>query len=230
VPKEGGGTTIYPVIHDVEAIAFYANLGVITFHVPAVKVEDVWRPDWAIWDLDPPPERIDLARAAAHVMREVLDSHGIDTHPMTSGSKGYHLRVRLTPGLDSEEVAGMARGAAAVAAERHPDLLTLAFLKKERGDRVFVDWLRNAPYSTAVAPWSLRPRRGAPVATPLSWDEVDDVDPDGVRIGDAVSRLGSDPWAKLPSHDLADACDRVARSVSDAGIVLEPFDRFRSGR
>ena len=87
---------------------------------------------------------------------------GIETSLMTSGSNGYHLRARLEPKTDAETVARLARGTAALAAEAHPDEMTLAFRKADRGDRVFVDWLRNAPYSTSVVPWSLRARPGAP--------------------------------------------------------------------
>lgn len=227
VPKEDGGTTIYPVIHDAEAIAFFANQGVITFHIPPVRVDDVDRPDWVIWDLDPPAGRADHVRQAAAKLRELLEEHGIETHPMTSGSKGYHLRTPLEPGLDGESVAAVARGVAALGAERHPDLLTIEFHKKKRGDRVFVDWLRNAPYATAVAPWSLRAGEGAPVAAPLGWDEVDTIDPDGIRLGDIALRLDADPWQGLAPVDISPAVGTVAGALDRAGIVLGPFDRFR---
>lgn len=226
-PKEGGGTTVYPVIEDAEAIEFFANHGVITFHIPPVKVADISRPDWVVWDLDPPPDRVDLVRRAARELRVILESHGIDTYPMTSGSKGYHLRARLVADLDGDTVAEMARGVAALGAEEAPDLLTIAFLKKERGDRVFVDWLRNAPYSTAVSPWSLRPRDGAPVAAPLTWEEVETIAPDQVRMGDVAPRLEADPWADMPRLDLSAAATSVTTALDTAGIVLAPFDRFR---
>jgi bifunctional non-homologous end joining protein LigD len=226
-PREGGGTTVYPVVDTAEGILYFANLGVITFHVPPVRVVDVGHPDWVIWDLDPPPDRVDLARDAAMAMKEVVAAFGVETWPMTSGSKGYHLRTRIATTLDAEEVAVVARGIAALGAAAHPDLLTLAFLKKERGERVFIDWLRNAPYSTAVAPWSLRPRDGAPVAAPLHWAEVETIDPDAIRIEEAPSRLDADPWEDMPTIDIAPAAALVSRALEDAGIVLEPFDRFR---
>jgi bifunctional non-homologous end joining protein LigD len=148
VPKEEGGTTVYPVVDSVEGIIYFANLGVITFHVPPVRVVDEVHPDWAIWDLDPPPDRVELVREAAAAMRATLEDHGIRTMPMASGSKGYHLRARLEPGLTVETVALVARGTAALAAAAHDDLLTMAFRKAERGDRVFVDWMRNTARST----------------------------------------------------------------------------------
>lgn len=227
VPKEGGGTTVYPVINDIDAITFFANHGVITFHIPPVRVSDLEHPDWVIWDLDPPAGEVDQVRRAALLLRVLLGEHDIETHPMTSGSKGYHLRASLHPGLDIDMVATVARGVAALGAERHPDVLTTEFHKKNRGDRVFVDWLRNAPYATAVAPWSLRAREGAPVAAPITWDEVMTVDPDGVRLGDVGPRLEDDPWSGLEPMDLAPAVETVAGALDELGIVLQPFDRFR---
>jgi bifunctional non-homologous end joining protein LigD len=228
VPKEGGGTTVYPVVGSEEGIAFFANLGVITFHVPPVRIDDESRPDWAIWDLDPPPDRVDLVRQAAVAMRSVLNGFGIPTLLMTSGSKGYHLRAPLKPTIDVEAVGAIARGISALAAADHEDLLTLAFRKADRGDRVFVDWMRNTPRSTSVVPWSLRPRAGAPVAVPLSWDELGSVAPDQVHLPEIGGRLGADPWADAEQVDLTPAVKPVQRSLDDAGIVLEPFDRFRS--
>jgi bifunctional non-homologous end joining protein LigD len=228
VARGGGGTTTYPVVRNTEGIAFFANLGVITFHVPPVTVDDPTHPDWIIWDLDPPEGHIDLAREAAHALGGFIDSLGISTWVMASGSKGYHLRTPLDGTADSATVANFARGTAALAVADHPNLMTLAFKKAERGDRVFVDWLRNAPLSTAVAPWSLRARRGAPVAVPLAWDEVDSMPPRGIGLRSVGERFDLDPWSGLETIDLTDTADVVNAAIDDAGIRLEPFDRFRS--
>jgi bifunctional non-homologous end joining protein LigD len=228
VPKEGGGTTTYPVVYKPEAIAAFANLGVITFHAPPSTVEDPMQPDWAIWDLDPPSGRFDLARQAAREMRDVLSSFDIETELMSSGSNGYHLRARLEPTTDAEAVAIVARGTSALAEAAQPELLTLAFRKADRGDRVFVDWLRNAPYSTSVVPWSLRARPGAPIAVQLEWDELDEVDPNGIRFESVAERYDLDPWKGQRVIDLSGTVARVADALDHAGIELESFDRFRS--
>lgn len=228
VPKEDGGTTRYPVVHSVEGIVFFANLGVITFHVPSTKVGDPMRPDWIVWDLDPPGGDVALVREAARELRTLLEKIGVATMPMTSGSKGYHLRARLAEGADFETATRAARGAAALAVESHPELMTLAFRKTERNGRVFVDWLRNAPYATAVAPWSLRARPGAPVAAPLSWDEIDVIDPDGVRLDNVARRIADDPWSDIAPIDIHPMAEVVDTALKTAGIELEPFDRFRS--
>ena len=228
VPKEGGGITVYPVIREVDAISAYANIGAMTFHVPPSTVDNEWHPDWMIWDLDPPANRSDLAREAARAVRHVLDAFEIPTVLMTSGSKGYHLRARIESGPDVKTVARIARSVAALAEAAHPAVVTLAFRKAERGQRVFVDWLRNAPYSTSVAPWSLRARDGAPVAAPISWEDLDSTDPDGVRITEVEERLDNDLWAGHAPVDLSATLPRVEAALDDSGITLEPFDRFRS--
>lgn len=228
VRRDEGGTTTYPVVSDRSGIAAFANLGVITFHAPPHTLANGTHPDWAIWDLDPPPGRFDLARRAATAIREVLETFRIATVLMTSGSNGYHLRAKLEPSTDSGIVSAIARGTSALGEDAHPDLLTVAFRKKERGDRVFVDWLRNAPYSTSVVPWSLRARTGAPIAVPLAWDELEDVDPDGFTFATVRERFELDPWEGMEVLELGERAGQVEDALDDAGIVLEPFDRFRS--
>ena len=228
VEKEDGGTTNYPVVRSEEAITAFANLGVITFHVPPSTVGTPFQSDWIIWDLDPPRGEFELARQAAKSLREVLKSFEIETMLMTSGSNGYHLRRSLEPTLPSDQAAVVARGTAALAAEAYPDLMTLAFRKKDRGKRVFVDWLRNAPFSTSVVPWSLRARSGAPVAVPIGWSEIDAIAPDGIGLREAPERFDQAPWADHAAADLSDLPGRVEGALADAGIELEPFDRFRS--
>jgi bifunctional non-homologous end joining protein LigD len=95
---------------------------------------------------------------------------------------------------------------------------------------VFIDWLRNRPMQTGVAPWSLRPRPGAPVATPITWDQVDDVDPDGIRLGDFDPGGVADPLAEAESTpvDLRAAMRAVEEAAAASGLEAEPFDRFRS--
>jgi bifunctional non-homologous end joining protein LigD len=227
VPKEGGGTTVYPVIDSVEAVVYFANQGAITFHVPPVRVDDELHPDWVIWDLDPPPDRVDLVRAAAPRLRELLEEHGITTVVMTSGSKGYHLRTRIARTITVDQAAIVARGTATLAAAGHPDLMTTEFRKADRGDRVFVDWLRNSARSTSVAPWSIRARAGAPVAAPIAWAEIDRIAPDAIGLRTVADRIGLDPWAGLEDADVAQVVGTVERSLDAAGIELEPFDRFR---
>ena len=226
VPKVDGGATVYPVIDSPDGLTFFANLGAITFHVPTVTTDRGEQPDWVVWDLDPPPGRTGLVRQAAEKMRALLDVLAVPTLLMASGSNGYHLRCRLDGSAGADAVARLARGTAELAASMHSELMTVEFRKTRRAGRVFVDWLRNTPHATTVAPWSLRPRRGAPVACPIPWEDLWSVAPDGIYLGD-VARL-SDPWRDYTPVDATAVAPRVDRMLGEAGIVLEPFDRFRS--
>jgi DNA primase len=91
---------------------------------------------------------------------------------------------------------------------------------------VFVDWLRNAPHATTVAPRSLRPRPGAPVAGPLDWSELWSIAPDGIGLASAADR--GDPWHGAPAIEAGPALEAVDGLIEEGGVVLEPFDRFRS--
>ena len=223
------GVTTYPVVNDRDGLLFFANLSAITFHVPTVTVEDGLHPDWVIWDLDPPEGADEAVAAAAETMRDFLGDLGIPTLLMATGSKGFHLRTPIKRDLDAGRVDRLARGSATLAVAAQPDQLTTAFKKADRDGRVFVDWLRNMPRATSVVPYSLRPKKGAPVAAPLAWDELGDIGPTGVALGTIEARLDEpDPWDGAQPLDLAPIAARVDAVLEEAGIELGPFDRFRS--
>ena len=162
-------------------------------------------------------------------MRSFLDGFGIETLLMATGSKGFHLRAPIERSLDSAQVDRLAQGTAVLAVEAHPDQLTTAFKKADRGGRVFVDWMRNMPRATSVAPYSLRPREHAPVAVPLAWDELRSLGPTGVTLLSIDDRLSSpDPWRDAHRLELRPIAERIETALDDAAITLEPFDRFRS--
>ena len=123
VPKEDGVTT-HPVIDSKRAIVFFANLGVITFHIPPALVADWRHPDWMIWHLDPTEGRVDMVREAARRLRDALLQWDISTVLMTSGSKGYHLRTPLKSDVEWEVAARVARGLAALVAAENEGLMT----------------------------------------------------------------------------------------------------------
>src|SRR5580693_5883911 len=119
---------------------------------------------------------------AAGQVRALLTELGVVGYPKTTGNRGLHVYVRLEPRWDSFEVRA---GAVALARElerRRPDLITANWWKEERGKRVFVDFNQNAPHKTVFGAWFARPRVGGQVSTPLEWDEVDSVDPEGLTI------------------------------------------------
>ncbi len=231
VPKREGGTTRYPVLRHPGDIAYLANQGTITFHVWPCQVPQLDIPDRIIIDLDPLEGNVAQVREAAHRVRALLDPLGLPTIPVATGSKGYHLVAPVVPEDAAAELAATMHPFAIWLASQAPDLLTAEFRIEARRGRVFVDWLRNRPGQTAVSPWSLRPRRHAPVAMPLTWDELDDTPPDAWSIDTAVDRLDQpDPLLELVANptDAAPLIDTVGDLLADAGIEAAPFDRFRS--
>jgi bifunctional non-homologous end joining protein LigD len=233
-PSKGGAApdvTVYPVLREPEHLAYLANQGAIEVHVPTSRAADLFHPDRIVIDLDPPPGAAALARRAAYVVRDALAEHGLATVPVATGSKGYHVVSAIRPAATYDTVSLALQKFATLLAARHPDELTIVFRVALRGGRVFVDWLRNNPLATVVAPYSLRARPRATVAVPLSWDEIETNDPDAFTMDDADRLLDRrDPLAELaaapgdPSRFLA----AVDAAFATSGLVLEPFDRFRS--
>ncbi len=229
VPKREGGVTIYPVVEEAEDLAYLANQNTVTFHIWTSRLPDLERPDRVIFDLDPADGDWEAARLAAAAVRDYLDAIGLPTAPMTTGSNGYHLVSRIEPEVHVDELSDFARTAAALVARRHPDLLTDEFRIDKRKGRVYVDWLRNRFGQTGVAAWSVRARPGAPVAVPFRWDELGDTLPRRWTLTDVATRLElPDPIAELAAVDAAPALEAVAAQAEEAGLELEPFDRFRS--
>jgi bifunctional non-homologous end joining protein LigD len=223
--------TIYPVLKEAEHLPYLANQGAIEMHVPTARASDLWRPDRLVIDLDPPAGKIELARRASRITRDTFAKWGLESVPVATGSKGYHVVAPIVPDVGFDVIGATVQKLAALLADDHPDELTVVFRVALRGGRVFVDWLRNNPVASAVAPYSLRARPTAPVATPLSWDEVDTTVPDAFTIAD-VERLleRADPLVAL-TRTPGDASKLVAgvdAAFAERGLVLETFDRFRS--
>ncbi|HHC08053.1 MAG TPA: ATP-dependent DNA ligase [Actinobacteria bacterium] len=195
VPKVGGRTR-YPVITDLAGLVYLVNLATITFHVPPVVADDLTHPDVLVFDLDGPedagPEPV---RRAAALVRDHLEGLGIPSYVKTTGSAGYHVHVFVVPELPTEAFAATAKALADELVAAHPDELTSALRKRDRGDRVFVDWLRNRFPATAVAPWSLRARPGAPIAAPIRWEDLPSVAPRDRTLRDVAALAAEpDPW------------------------------------
>lgn len=221
--KAESDVTLYPVLREAAHLPYLANQGAIELHAPTSRIDGF--ADRFILDLDPPPDGLALVRRAAHLVRELLASFGLPTVPVATGSKGYHVVAALTE--EQPSLAETAQKVAALAAARHPDELTIAFRVAHRGRRVFLDWLRNNPMATVVAPFSLRARPRATVAVPLAWDELEAVAPDAFTIADDLAAR-PDPLLALPPADTAAFASAVDEAFAASGLVLESFDRFRS--
>src|SRR5262249_34520159 len=150
------------------------NLGTISFHRWPARADDISHPDLLLVDLDPSSDDFDGVRQAARWTREVLEELDLAAYLQVTGSRGIHVVTPIDRGAPTEAAAPFAQHAARLLAHRHPDELTDEGRKAKRKGRLYVDVARNGWAQTAVAPYSVRPRPGAPVATPITWDELDD--------------------------------------------------------
>jgi bifunctional non-homologous end joining protein LigD len=198
VPKRGG-TLTHVLVGDAATLVYLANQNCVTPHVWTSRADKPREPDRIVFDLDPPGPRFADVRAAARALGDILRELDLEPYAMTTGSRGLHVVTPLRRGRDYEEVHDFARRVARVLADQDPRRLTTEFRKAKRGDRIFVDVGRNAYAQHAVAPYAVRPRPSAPVATPLRWHELDDrrLRPDRwtiPTIGERVDADG-DPWS-----------------------------------
>ena len=211
VRKRGGHTT-YVLPNDAATLVLLAQHNSVTPHVWTSRADRPERPDRLVWDIDPHAgQSFAAVREVARALGALLRDLGLEPFAMVTGSSGVHVVVPVRRDHDFDVVAEFAAAVAERLVAEDPDRLTTAFHKADRGDRIFVDTLRNRWAQTVVAPYGVRPRAGAPVATPLRWAELED---DGLRadgwtvrtIGDRLAESG-DPWA-----DIAGA----ARSIGPA--------------
>ncbi|MGW0822636.1 non-homologous end-joining DNA ligase [Streptomyces sp. NPDC002845] len=195
VPKEGG-TVLHPVCDDAATLVYLADQACITLHRWLSRADSIDRPDRMVFDLDPPDHDFGQVREAARWLGELLDSVELPSALMTTGSRGLHVVVPLGGHHDFDEVREFAKNVVELTAASHPGHLTTAVRKKDRGDRLYLDVQRNAYAQTAVVPFTVRPKPGAPVATPISWNQLDEPGLDARRwnIDNAVDQARTKPW------------------------------------
>ncbi len=202
IREKDGGTEDYLYITDTDGILFCVQMGSIEFHGWCSSVPDVEQPDRMIFDLDP-DERLDFAdvRSAAADIRARLSDVGLISFAMLSGGKGVHVVVPLTPGHDWDTHKDFASRFAQALSLAEEERFTATMSKAKRRGKIFIDWLRNQRGSTAVLPYSARARAGAPVAVPITWDELDrmkDAHPfsidDAVRLIDRAADAALRGW------------------------------------
>ncbi len=203
VTTPNGTTSRAMVVADIAHIAWAVNLGCLGLHLWPYHADDPEHIDELRLDLDPQPgtDFTDVRAAAAEV-RRLLDELGIVGYPKTTGNRGVHVYVRLEPRWDSYQVRSAAVAAARELERRRPDLLTAAWWKEDRGQRVFLDYNQNAPHKTVFSAWSVRARTGAQVSTPLRWDDIDHIHPDDLTMASLPARITADgdPWADINDH------------------------------
>jgi bifunctional non-homologous end joining protein LigD len=204
------------VCNNQATLAYLANQACITPHAWLSLTDDLDKPDQMIFDLDPPKDgHFDAVRQAATWLKAFLEEHDIGTFVKTTGSTGLHVMIPLKPDQGFDRVREVAQAIARRLAERHPEQLTTAVRKNKRRGRLFLDTARNAYGQTAVVPYAVRAKPGAPVATPLTWQEIDDgrIGPQSFTIANIFSRLEQvgDLWSSLKRHRRSlDKLQRIA--------------------
>lgn len=200
----GGGEVEHIVVTNAAGLVYLANQGTLTFHAWLSRRDRVDHPDRMVIDLDPPDDDFAPVREGARLAGDFLRELGLTPFVMTTGSRGLHVVVPLDRSADFDTVRDFASRAADALAERQPDRLTVEQRKNKRNGRLYLDVMRNAYGQTAVMPYSLRAKPGAPVATPLAWDELGagGLDARTYHIGNLFRRLGQveDPWAAMQRH------------------------------
>jgi bifunctional non-homologous end joining protein LigD len=210
-------TRTYLVIENLAGLVAVVQMGVLEIHPWGSTAERLETPDRITFDLDPdvglPWTRVG---AAAIEMREALAGIGLQSFAKTTGGKGLHVVVPVSPKLGWDAIKEFARWVAERFVRAYPERYTANMAKRARTGRIFIDYLRNGRGATAIGAYSARARAGAPVATPLSWDEVErGVAPDAFTVPnlpDRLARLQSDPWADMPKLRQSIAA-RVRREV-----------------
>ena len=190
------------VVGDRRSLVYLAQQACITPHTWLSTEKHLDRPDQLVVDLDPSVDDLGKVRRATRLVGDLLEDLGLTPYLKTTGSRGYHVVVPLRPDEGFDEVRDFARAAAERLVRSDPDLLTLEARKDKRGDRVLVDIMRNGYGQTAVPPYAVRARSGAPVSAPLDWDELSRIAPDEVTVASLPRRLAAkdDPWAGMRRH------------------------------
>lgn len=234
--RKEGGTVHHPVVDDEAALLALTNLGTISFHRWPSRAPDLVHPDLLLVDLDPFGDDFDGVRRAARWTRDLFDELDLAAYLQVTGSRGIHVVAPIDRSAATDAVGTFAQAIARVLALRHADELTDAGRKVKRKGRLYLDVARNGWAQTSVAPYSVRPRDGAPVATPITWDELDDPDlrADTWTTATVPDRLagGGDPWAGMARHarSLGVRWTQLDALVAEADGQASDLERARSGR
>jgi bifunctional non-homologous end joining protein LigD len=201
--EHGSGSVIaFPVVNDLASLLWLVNLGCIDLNPWYARCDDVDRPDYLHFDLDPVPDAtFDDVRACALIVHDELDAIGLPTYVKTTGSKGVHVYVPIARGPTQKQVWAFAKGVAFSLAGRHPKQMTAEYrIAKRPAGRVLVDYNQNAWGRTLASVYSPRPKPAATVSTPVTWDELaNGASTNDFRIDNVPARIAEqgDLWAPV---------------------------------
>ena len=213
-PKKDG-VVHYPIVTDARGLVWLANQNCITPHVWTARAPRLKHPDICVFDLDPSVEEPARLRAAALALKDFLEELGLRSWIKTTGSKGFHIAVPLDGRADYGAVARFAHSVGALLVRRDPTNLTQEFYKSDRGGRILVDTARNEYGATFAAVYAVRPRPGAPVSAPCTWDEIrrGTVQPAQFTLRRMLARIAEvgDLWGEMDEvrQSLKEAMERV---------------------
>jgi bifunctional non-homologous end joining protein LigD len=171
-PRDGGSRLVdFPLVNSPEAVLYMVQMNCVDMNAWYSRVDKPRRPEFVLFDLDPPDDGFELAIEVAHLIRELLDELKLPGYVKTSGADGIHVVAPITRRATFEQTYHFAEGASRLLEERHPGKLTTEWLKKKR-QGVLVDHRQNGWGKTIASVYSVRPKPGAPVSTPLRWEEL----------------------------------------------------------
>src|SRR5690242_21021158 len=202
IEHDSGNVIDFPMIQDLPALLWVINLGCIDLNQWYARCDDVDRPDYLHFDLDPVPgARFEQVAETALAVREALESLGMSCYPKTTGSKGVHIYVPIVRGPTQKDVWSLAKQLAFAFAKQRPELITAEYrIAKRPPGRVLVDYNQNAWGRTLASIYSPRPKPQASVSTPLTWRELaDGASTDDFRIDNVPARIAElgDLWAPI---------------------------------
>ena len=218
-PREGGSRLVdFPLVDSPEAVLYMVQMNCVDMNAWYSRVDKPHRPDFVLFDLDPPDDGFELAIEVAHLIRELLDEVQLPGYLKTSGADGIHVVAPITRRSTFEQTYHFAEQASRLLEQRHPGKVTTEWLKKKR-QGVLVDHRQNGWGKTIASVYSVRPKPGAPVSTPLRWEELTaDVRPRDFTMEAARRRLDErgDLFAPVledprPLAAAQRALDRLAR-------------------
>jgi bifunctional non-homologous end joining protein LigD len=216
---EQGKMADYLAVDDAKGLVMLVQFGTLELHPWGSRADKPDLPDRMFFDLDPGPSLgWNAVVEAARIIKELLDKAGLRSFAKTTGGKGLHVVVPLQRRNTWDEIKAFSLAVAARLVEENPEKYVFTMTKSARGGKIFIDDLRNARGSTAVAPYSTRARPGAPVSTPVEWSELDDVGPDSFDVRNLERRLRAlkrDPWEGFLE------CRQVISRATSAGLEQE---------
>lgn len=222
VKRQTGGSVDYVVIDKPATLIYLANQNCITPHLWLSRSDNLEKPDRMIFDLDPAKSLPFAAtQEVAQKIKMILDELELPSFCMLTGSRGAHIVVPLKRVHTFDETRAFAHDVAIYLAQQYPKLITVEVHKAKRGKRIFIDWLRNGFGATAVAPYAVRALEGAPVAMPVTWDELlkKDMFSQKYTIKNVMKRMSKvgDVWHDMHKHavTLKDAKKKLEKIMKD---------------